>query len=374
MSDQVLVADVGTASSKAGLAETQKVGAPELSPGSVTEPRSAKEVQAKADYMLGVDIGTTSTKAVLFDTDGRVVAHHSVEYPLFTPTPATAEQDPEEIYRAVLAVIKTSLQQAHAAPGEVACVSFSAAMHSVIAVDGEGNPLSRIITWADNRAAAWAERIAREWGGNAIYRRTGTPIHPMSPLAKLVWLRNERSDLFSRAARFIGIKEYVLFRLFKQYVVDYSIASATGLFNLAQLDWDTEALRLAGVTPEQLPTPVPTTFHLEGLEPKMAQELGLLPNTPFVIGANDGVLSNLGVNAIGPREVAITIGTSGAMRTVIRPPAHRSLRAYLLLCANRPALGDRRPGEQRRDHIPLGARRVRRRRVRDCEAPRNRPL
>ena len=116
----------------------------------------------------------------------------------------------------------------------------------------------------------------------------------MSPLAKLVWLRNERSDLFSRAVRFIGIKEYVLFRLFKQYVVDYSIASATGLFNLPQLYWDTEALRLAGVTPEQLPTPVPTTFHLEGLEPKMSQELGLLPSTPFVIGANDGVLSNLG--------------------------------------------------------------------------------
>lgn len=318
-------ADTGTTSVKAGVAAMRKVEALESSPAPVAIfpqplPRSSKAVQAMAEYMLGVDIGTTSTKAVLFDTDGRVVAHHSVEYPLFTPTPATAEQDPEEIYRAVLAVIKTSVQQAHAAPGEVVCVAFSAAMHSVIAVDGEGNPLSRIITWADNRAAAWAERIARELGGNAIYRRTGTPIHPMSPLAKLVWLRNERSDLFSRAARFIGIKEYVLFRLFKQYVVDYSIASATGLFNLAQLDWDTEALRLAGVTPEQLPTPVPTTFRLEGLEPKMSQELGLLPGTPFVIGANDGVLSNLGVNAIGPGEVAITIGTSGAMRTVVDRP------------------------------------------------------
>lgn len=226
-----------------------------------------------SDYMLGVDIGTTSTKAVLFDADGHVVAHRTVGYPLLTPTPATAEQDPEEIYRAVLAAIKTSVQEAHAAPGEVTCVAFSAAMHSVIAVDEEGNPLTRSITWADNRAAAWAERIKREWGGVAIYRRTGTPIHPMSPLAKLVWLRHERMELFGRAARFIGIKEYVLFRLFKRYVVDYSIASATGLLNLEQLDWDAEAIGLAGVTTEQLSSLVPTTFHLEGLEPKMAKEL-----------------------------------------------------------------------------------------------------
>src|SRR6478736_7465069 len=160
--------------------------------------------------MLGVDIGTTSTKAVLFDADGHVVAHRTVGYPLLTPTPATAEQDPEEIYRAVLAAIKTSVQEAHAAPGEVTCVAFSAARHSVIAVDEEGNPLTRSITWADNRAAAWAERIKREWGGVAIYRRTGTPIHPMSPLAKLVWLRHEGMELFGRAARLIGIKEYVL--------------------------------------------------------------------------------------------------------------------------------------------------------------------
>ena len=92
---------------------------------------------------------------------------------------------------------------------------------------------------------------------------------------------------------FIGIKEYVFFRLFKRYVVDYSIASATGLFNLTQLNWDTEALELAGVTPERLSEPVATTFHLSGLEPELAQELGLLPSTPFVVGANDGALSNL---------------------------------------------------------------------------------
>jgi len=273
-----------------------------------------------SDYALGVDIGTTSTKAVVFDLGGRVVAHHSVEYPLLTPTPATAEQDPEEIFRAVLEAIKTSLQRAHAGGATVACVAFSAAMHSIIAVDRQGRPLTRSITWADNRAAGWAERIVRDWGGNAIYRRTGTPIHPMSPLAKLVWLRHERPDLFGRAARFIGIKEYVLFRLFGCYVVDYSIASATGLFNIERLDWDDEAIALAGVERDRLSAPVPTTFRLEGLTLAVAAELGLSPNTPFIVGANDGVLSNLGVDAIGAGEMAITIGTSGAMRTVVERP------------------------------------------------------
>ncbi len=271
-------------------------------------------------YVLGVDIGTTSTKAVVFDLAGRVVAHHSVEYPLLTPTPATAEQDPEEIYRAVLAAIKISVHRANATAGAIACVAFSAAMHSLIAVDKQGSPLTRSITWADNRAAVWAERIAHEWGGNAIYRRTGTPIHPMSPLAKLVWLRNDEPDLFGRAARFIGIKEYVLFRFFGRYVVDYSIASATGLFNIERLDWDDDAIALAGVERDRLATPVPTTFRLDGLAPDIAAELGLSPSTPFVVGANDGVLSNLGVNAIRPGEMAITIGTSGAMRTVVDRP------------------------------------------------------
>ncbi|MDS4041986.1 MAG: gluconokinase [Candidatus Competibacter sp.] len=289
-----------------------------------------------SNQVIGVDIGTTSTKAVVFDTDGRVVAHHAVEYPLLTPTPAAAEQDPDEIYRAVLAAIREAVRKACGAPADVVGVAFSAAMHSVIAVDADGSPLTRSITWADNRAVDWAERIQHDMGGRAIYRRTGTPIHPMSPLAKLAWLRHEQPEVFARAARFIGIKEYVFFRLFGRYVVDYSIASATGLFELARLDWDAEALEVAGITPDRLAEPVPTTFHLAGLEAGMARELGLLPTTPFVVGANDGVLSNLGVNAIGPGEVAVTIGTSGAMRAVVdRPVTDPSGRTFCYALTDR---------------------------------------
>jgi gluconokinase len=220
----------------------------------------------------------------------------------------------------VLSAIQIAVSNSGVGAGQIALVSFSAAMHSVIAVDQDGVLLSNSITWADNRAGEWANRIRDELDGHAIYLRTGTPIHPMSPLCKIMWLRHEQPQLFARTARFIGMKEYVLYRLFGEWLVDHSIASATGLFNLQQLDWDQGALDLLGISPQQLSRLVPTTHHLTGLAPTMAQQLGLLPSTPFVIGANDGVLSNLGVNAIGPGQVAVTIGTSGAMRTVIDKP------------------------------------------------------
>jgi len=178
----------------------------------------------KNNLMLGVDIGTTSTKTVAFTLDGQVVAQHAVEYPLLCTAPGMAEQDPLQIYQAVLDSIAQALQAVRAKGNHdgVALVSFSAAMHSVIAIGPDQQPLTNSITWADNRASVWAGRIKNEHDGNAIYRRTGTPIHPMSPLCKLMWLREDQPQLFAATARFAGVKEYVFFRLFGQWLVDYS--------------------------------------------------------------------------------------------------------------------------------------------------------
>jgi gluconokinase len=271
-------------------------------------------------HVIGVDIGTTSTKAVVFDIGGRVKGHDTAFYPLLTPEAGVAEQDPEAIFQAVIAAIGGAVRASGLATDDIKCVGFSTAMHSLIAVDAHGWPLTASITWADTRSAAAAARIIGAFDGHGIYLRTGTPIHPMSPLAKLLWLRTEQPELFGRAARFVGIKEYVFFRLFGCWLVDFSIASATGLFNLQLLDWDAGALAVAGVTAERLSRPVPPTHHVAGLPSSVAAGLGLATDTPFVVGANDGVLSNLGVNAIGPGEVAITIGTSGAMRAVVDQP------------------------------------------------------
>ncbi|MBW5448590.1 gluconokinase [Cohnella sp. CFH 77786] len=271
-------------------------------------------------YMIGVDIGTTSTKSVLFEASGKVVAKADEGYPLFTPAPSVAEQDPNQIFGAVVHTLKGVMTQSGANPNDVLFVSFSSAMHSVIAVDAEGTPLTRCMTWGDNRSAAWSDRLKRELNGHEIYMRTGTPIHPMSPLAKLMWLRHEYPELFRPGNKFISIKEYVFAKLFGQYVIDHSIASATGLLNLEKLDWDDEALRIAGVSRDQLSQLVPTTHALTGMNPGYSAQTGLGNSTPFIVGASDGVLSNLGVNAIAPGVVAATIGTSGAIRTVVDRP------------------------------------------------------
>ncbi len=274
--------------------------------------------------VVGVDIGTTSTKAVVFAADGdrrgASLGHHAVEYPLMTPVPGAAEQDPERIFRAAVVAIHGAVTAAGVAGEDVACVAFSAAMHSVIAVDAEDRPLTPSYTWADNRAAPWALKINAEHDGLALYRRTGTPIHPMSPLVKLLWLRHERPDVWRRAHRFVGIKEFVLKRLCGASVVDHSIASATGLLDLDALDWDAGALALVELDPSRLSTLVATTHRLAFVDAAQARALGLVATTPVIVGANDGVLSNLGVGAIERGAVALTIGTSGAMRTVVDAP------------------------------------------------------
>ncbi|WP_251554055.1 gluconokinase [Neobacillus muris] len=270
------------------------------------------------NYMLGIDIGTTSTKAVLFSEAGEVIQQENIGYPLYTPDITTAEQDPEEIFQAVLKAISSIAH--HHAEKKISFISFSSAMHSLIAMDEDDRPLTPVITWADNRSEAWAHKIKDEWNGHQIYRRTGTPVHPMSPLSKITWIVNERPEIAAKAKKYIGIKEFIFKKFFHQYAVDYSIASAMGMMNLRTLDWDEEALKAAGITREQLSKLVPTTEIFRGCDPDLAKQIGIDPDTPFVIGASDGVLSNLGVNAIGKGEIAVTIGTSGAIRTIIDKP------------------------------------------------------
>ncbi|HEY9633027.1 MAG TPA: gluconokinase [Coleofasciculaceae cyanobacterium] len=271
-------------------------------------------------YVIGVDMGTTSTKAVLFTETGDVITQHAVEYPLYTPTVGAAEQDPEEIWTAVTTSVRTLIETSNIERSQLLCLSFGCAMHSLIAVGDQGQLLTKSITWADNRSAKWASQLKQNQKGHAIYRRTGTPIHAMSPLVKLIWLRNEHPEIFEQATKFISVKEYIFYRLFEQYLVDYSIASATGLMNLKELDWDKEALETAGITKHHLSQLVPTTHIVEKISESSALEWRIPVDTPIVMGASDGVLANLSVGAISPGSVTVTVGTSGAVRAVVEHP------------------------------------------------------
>ena len=269
-------------------------------------------------YFIGVDVGTTSTKAIVFSSSGAIKGMGNRGYNILVPKPNWAGQDPEAILTTVIATIRDAVEQA--AVSTIAAVGFGAAMHSLIAMDAQNYPLTNSIIWADNRSVAQAEKLKQDETGHALYLRTGTPIHPMSPLTKLMWMREFDPDTFRKATKFVSLKEYIFYHLFERYVVDYSIASATGLFNLKQLNWDEEAIAVAGIRLEQLSEPVPTTYVLRGMKARHAEAMGLAADTPVVIGASDGVLANLGVGAIAPGQTAITIGTSGAVRTVTQAP------------------------------------------------------
>ena len=272
------------------------------------------------DYWIGIDIGTTSTKAIAVSSKGEIKGIASREYPLLSSQPRSAEQDPEVIFSAVLHSVQDVIQRANLSRQEIAAIGIGSAMHSLIVMGADHRPLSRSMTWADSRSVDQVEQLKRSEIGARIYQNTGTPLHPMSPLTKLRWLRECHSTLFCNGFKFISIKEYVLYQLFEQYVVDYSIASATGLLNLKSLTWDEDAMDFAQVRVNQLSELVPTTHVLRGMKSEYAEIMGVDSRVPVVVGASDGVLANLGVGAVGANQLAVTIGTSSAVRKFVSQP------------------------------------------------------
>lgn len=267
--------------------------------------------------VMGIDLGTTSTKAVIFNRSGVQLGRAAVEYPLLTPLPAWAEQSPDSILEAVITSVGQALAKAGKARSNLVAVGFSSAMHSIIAVDSSGRYLTNSITWADNRSAAQASWLRSQPVSERLYKSTGVPIQPMSPLTKLIWMRMEQPDIFARAYKFVSIKEYIIFQLFGEWMVDVSVASASGMMSLETGRWDMDALSLAGISESQLSTIVPTTYMLKGMRQPFAERMGIHPETPFAIGGSDGALANMGVGAVGKGEIAITIGTSGAVRMIV---------------------------------------------------------
>jgi gluconokinase len=282
------------------------------------------DVHRGSPVVIGVDVGTTATKAVAFDAHGRVRGAAEVGYPLLEPAPGRAEQDPGVVVDGAMAAIRRAVT---AADAPVAGLALSSAMHALIALDANDRPLTRLVTWGDTRATAQAERLREEHP--ELHDRTGTPIHSMAPLAKLAWFAEEDPSTFDAARRWVGVKELVVARLTGTYALDHSTASGNGLMNLETLDWDAAALAAAHIGSERLATLVPATTRFE-LRGDAAAQLGLASGTPVIIGAADGPSANLGIGAVAPGVAACSIGTSGALRLTIDRPAVD--RAHSLFC------------------------------------------
>jgi gluconokinase len=270
-------------------------------------------------YFIGLDLGTTRTRAVVFDRGGVAVADASQDYPLETPRPAWAEQNPLLVYQAALTCLRNVMRIETISPADIAGVGLSGTLHNIIAIDESGDPLTPAMIWADTRATREVAEIRRSTDATRLYTRTGCPVHPMYPIAKLRWLRHEQPALFSSARRFISIKDFVFQRLVGGFAIDFSVASGTGMLALQTRTWDEEALSLAGVTEDQLGELVEPTFT-GPLTRESAIATGLLAGTPVAIGAGDGVLSALGTGTLAPGQMTAMIGTSGAVRVVTDEP------------------------------------------------------
>ncbi|HBM3461210.1 TPA: gluconokinase [Listeria innocua] len=263
-------------------------------------------------YIMGVDIGTSSTKAVLFNERGEVICREATHYELVTDETGKAEESPTEIFEAVITSIQGVMKDIDKT--ELRGISFSSAMHSLIMVGADGELLTECITWADGRGSEALENIKRDNYLFQLYEATGTPIHPMSPFAKICWLKEDEPQLFRRAEKFVDIKSYILNRLFDVWVMDESLASGTGLYNILEHDWEFEAMEIVKLTPDYLPKVVPETYQLHGVKKEYADLMGIPENLPFIVGGSDGALANIGIQATGRNDVTITVGTSGAVR------------------------------------------------------------
>jgi gluconokinase len=273
------------------------------------------------DYIIGIDIGTGSTKAVAVNTRGDIIGTTQIHHSYIKTIDEHAEQDPALLLNAFYSCIKRLISDLGNLPSGI---SLSSAMHSIMAINEEGKPITNLILWSDNRSTKIAQQLRNDRSGQTIYKDTGTPIHAMSPLCKIIWWRENEKETFSKAYKFISIKEFIWYCLFKEYAIDHSIASATGLFNIDTLSWNTESLQMAQITTDHLSFPVPTVYHKTGIEKEACKLSGLTPLIPVCIGASDGCLANLGTHSLKKGIAAITIGTSAAVRIASAVPIRNS--------------------------------------------------
>ncbi|HEY3405462.1 MAG TPA: gluconokinase [Ohtaekwangia sp.] len=269
------------------------------------------------ECIITIELGTNAVRVYAFDLKGNVITSMKGSYPTFHLEPDYSEQDPEQMFITMLYVLKNLLtEKIHPQKYKVRCICFSASMHSVLAIDKNGVPIGNVITWADNRGKKEAVDLKNSTHGKDIYEATGTPIHPMSPLIKITWLKNHDQGRFGQAFKFLSTKSYIIQQLTGEYVIDYSLASATGLLNIHSLKWETDALNYAGITPDKLPE-LTSVFSSPGkLRKEYQTSLGLSADTKIMIGSSDGCMATLGAGVWGEGKATVTVEDSGAVRVV----------------------------------------------------------
>ena len=233
--------------------------------------------------ILAHDLGTSGNKATLYDPSGSLVASCLAEYPTYYPRSGWAEQDAEDWWAAVCASTRGLLEVAGAAPGDVACVCFSAQMMGCLLVDRAGDPLHRMLTWADTRAGEQEAEMIRAVGAEAGYRVIGHRVSASYGAAKLLWIKAHAPEVYRRAYKMLNAKDFIIHRLTGRFLTDYSDASGTNLLDLEGKTWSQALIDAWGVRADLLPELVPSSAVAGGVTDAAAAATGLLPGTPVVV-------------------------------------------------------------------------------------------
>ena len=271
-----------------------------------------------SDFYLSLDIGTSSVRAVLFDENGYQKRIASIEYGLISTIGGRAEIDPDFVFDSALKVIKSCVSVGYKPSG----IGVSCHMHSLMLIGKDGRPLSNLLTWADSRSGAEADEIVHGFDADDLYKRTGCRVqHPLYPVSKLLWFKRHEPEAFNAAHKFITIKEYIIFRLYGEFIVDYTLASCQGYYNIHSQNWDTHIIKdILGIGADRLSEVAECTHVLKGFRGEYEEALGIPRDTPLVIGSGDGIMANVGCGVFDDTAFSSTIGTSGAVRTAVDSP------------------------------------------------------
>lgn len=281
---------------------------------------------AQVPFILVIDIGTSSLRAMVYDAQGREVQDFLARRPYH---PQVTEDggstlDPRTMFAHLTGAIDEILALAQGKM-EFGAVAASSLASNMLALDAQGEPLTPAFLYADTRNAAQVEKLRAAYDWAPIYARTGCPLHTAYLPARLLWLRETAPEVFRQAAQFVSLHEYMLWRLFGRTGVSRSFAAWLGMFNHATNDWDEQALHIAGVRREQMSRLFSVDESLLILQGEFATRWTPLANIPWYMALGDGAVANIGSGCADETRVAVTIGTSGAMRVVM--PAQKGIHA-----------------------------------------------
>ena len=270
---------------------------------------------------LGIDIGTSSVKAVVFDDKGFQLFRSVKQYSLKTSPNGYAELNPDTVLSACLHVMKESFAFAEN-KGGITGIGFCALMLSVMAIDSRGKPLTQLMTWADNRAAEEARFIEENFDSKELYMKTGCRVHhPLYPLTKILWLKKHHPDIAAQIWKYITIKDYILLHLTGDLAADITTASTQGYFNTHSHTWDEDICKnVLSSDTSCFPEIRPCISRLPELKKEIRDYLEIKNSIPVTLGTGDGIAAHLGCGIRDEKAISSTLGTSGAIRRFTKSP------------------------------------------------------